>query len=105
MYYYKVDCWVPPKSGFDIQKKNQAFNFIEELANKLPDGSGKKIKEYLEGFREESKGMVLKSLTLESDTPVGDPEIEFMEAIIKESPEARIANWELIDAPIMKKPV
>jgi len=105
MYYYKVDCWVPPRSGFDIARKNQVFSFIESIADKLSDGKGDTIRSYLKEFREQSDGYVLRTFTLESDTPVIDPEKEFMGEIRKEVPEARMSNWELLDAPVVKRPL
>jgi len=105
MYYYKVDCWIPPRSGFDIAKKNQAFSFIESIAEKLNEEKGETIKSYVEEFKEQSKGLVLKTFTLESDDFVLDPEKEFMNEVRKESPDAKLAYWELIDAPVLKRPL
>lgn len=99
MFYYKVDCWVPPRSGFDIVKKNQAFEFIKSIADKLSTGSAEKIEELLNDLKKNSEGLVLKTFTLESDSLVHSPEAEFLEEIQKEYPEAKIASWDQIEEP------
>jgi hypothetical protein len=103
VYYYKVDCWVPPRSGFDLIQKNQARDFIFSIADRMSERNGKRIKQYLNRFEEESKGFVLKTFTLESDKFVTDPEKEFLGEINKKYPEAKIAHWKVIDAPIIKR--
>jgi hypothetical protein len=103
MYYYRVECWVAPKSGFDLVEKNKAFRFIESIAEKLVDDAKEKILAYLEGFKGHTNGMVLKTFNLESDSKVRDPEKELMAEIRKNSPEAVLADWGLVDASITKK--
>ena len=105
MYHYRVDCWVPPSSGFDLVQKNQARKFIESIADRMSEENGKKIKTYLEMFEKESEGMVLKTFTLESDSSVTDPEKEFLAEIDKRYPGAKLAYWEVTDAPIIKRRV
>jgi len=105
MYYYKVDCWIPPRSGFDLARKNKAFHFFESVANKLSGDKAEKILSYINEFKKQSEGLVLKTFMMESDKQVFDPEKEFMGEVKKEYPEAKLAHWELLEATISKKPL
>lgn len=103
MYYYKVDCWIPPRSGYDLMKKNKALQFIESIADTLSDKKKEKFKELLKNFEDQSDGMIIKTFILESDKPVIAPKNEFLKEIKKECPQAKLSSWELLSDPVIKK--
>jgi len=98
-FKYYVECWIYPKSGYDIIRKNKIITLFKEvLLQVMPEETKKEINidDLIEKFCEKHNEMVLEPLVLESDTDVLDPEKELMPEIWKKYPEAKLLNFQKI---------
>ena len=87
IYTYRVDCWVSPKSGFDLAEKNK---FLKKFKNALRDMLSENIpfQRALENFGKKYEGMVLESVIVETDKIYEDNEEEILSEIKKRYPGA-----------------
>lgn len=73
MYQYRIDCWVPPKSGFDLAKKAQFVSTIQSIFESMEADSPEQVEELRNTFNkflEEGEGCVLDTIVIETDTPI-----------------------------------
>ncbi len=95
MNQYLVQCWIAPKSGHELARRNRLLDlFRNMLANKYPNNED--MEKAVDRFDRHSEGLVLEPFVLESDTEVADCEKELMPEILKEHPEAKLLTWENI---------
>lgn len=94
-FKYYVECWVYPRSGFDIARKNKIIHLFKKvLFDMLPQKE--EIESIVEKFCKEHDGLILEPLVLESDTEITNPEKELMPEIRKKHPEARLVSCQKI---------
>jgi len=96
LFTYRVDCWVRPRSGFDLAKKNSSLSFIKKFATTFEGPFNNTFKDLISSFEKVSEGYVIKSLKLESDSLVTSLEKELLPEIQKEYPEAKIISWSML---------
>lgn len=97
IYRYRVDCWVPPRSGFDLAEFHNATERIKK-ALKVLFGKETATERAVDVFNSGHEGMVLESLVVESDKPFKENEKEIKQSIQKRFPEAEIISHQIIDA-------
>lgn len=97
LYRYRVDCWVPPRSGFDLAEFHEATRRIKQ-ALKVLFGLGTATEHAVNAFSSGHEGMVLESLVIESDKPFKENEKEIKQGIQKRFPGAEIVSHQMIDA-------
>jgi hypothetical protein len=97
LYRYRVDCWVPPRSGFDLAEFHDATRRIKQ-ALKILFGRGTATERAVDAFSSGHEGMILESLVIESDKPFKDNETEIKQGIQKRFPGAEIISHQMIDA-------
>lgn len=89
MHNYLVQCWIRPRSGFDITQKNKVLReFRERLREAFP--GDEKVSKALDKFERNHEGMILEPFMIESDAPVKNPEKEILPEIRKDYPEAEL---------------
>jgi hypothetical protein len=94
-YKYLVQCWITPRSGFDIVKKNRITELFRSIiADTFSDD--KHAEESVKNFERSHEGLVLEPLVVESDTVIVDAEKEILPEIQKTYPGAIIFSCEKI---------
>lgn len=89
MHYYLAQCWIRPRSGFDLTHKNILLQeFREKLGEAFP--GDKRVLKALKTFENKYDGMVLKDFIAESDTVVQNSVKEILPEIRKDYPEAEL---------------
>lgn len=101
MYRYRVDCWIPPKSGFDLADFHKATKKIK-TALKVLFGEGTNTDRALDAFNKGHEGMVLESLVIESDKRFEDNLDEIKDGIEKRFPGAIIVSHQMLEAVPVK---
>jgi len=92
MYQYLVQCWITPKSGFDLARTNRIMQvFKKNMEEFFPDNED--LGEIVKKFEKESEGFVLEPLVLESTKEVTDCEKQLMPKILEEYPGAKLLTW------------
>ena len=92
-YKYLVQCWITPRSGFDLARKSRITELFRALMRDTFD-SDEKLEQSIKKFEESHNGLILEPLVIESDTEVKDPEKEFLDDIHAKYPEAKIFSIE-----------
>jgi hypothetical protein len=82
LFTYRVDCWVPPKSGFDLAEQNHFMREFKKAIKTLLS-KNKPFQSALENFGKNHAGMVLESVIIESDKMYEDNEEEIISEIKK----------------------
>jgi len=91
MHKYLVECWIYPKSGFDLARKNRIMQLFKEmLSEEVPDQDA--LDRAVERFEREHEGMILEPMVIESDKELEDVERELMPEILRKYPEAKFLN-------------
>ena len=102
MYQYRIDCWVPPKSGWDLLKKNEFIKTVESTFESMEEDQPEKteeIKQLFNKFIEEGEGYVLDTIIIESDTPIqsiNECEQKIMPLIRQKNPYAKLVGCVLM---------
>jgi len=98
MYQYKVNCWVPPKSGKDIIKKNEFIKLVNDIISSMKEDYAPEIddiKNTFDKFIDEGSGYILETITIESDTPIQsifECEQKIMPLIRQKNPYAKLVG-------------
>lgn len=90
-YTYRVDCWVNPKSGFELAKQNKFLDRFKKVIRAL-FSENKSFQSALDTFGKSYEGMVLESLIIETDQIYEDNQQEIESEIKKKYPEATIIS-------------
>jgi hypothetical protein len=94
-FKYIVQCWITPRSGFDLAKKGRiAQLFRSVMRDTFSDD--KKVETAINNFEKTHEGLVLESLTVETDTEIIDPDSEILPEIRKKYPEAVIFSCKMV---------
>lgn len=115
-YKYLLVCWVRPRSGYDLARKNRVMKLIKEILSlesfkdiakdMFPEDieiTDEKLQDGLNRFEKLHDGMVIEPFIMESDTLVKDPEKELLPEIQKDHPEATIFSFKMIPQQIPDK--
>jgi hypothetical protein len=102
MYAYKVDCWVRPRSGFDLAKKTQSFQTMKKEASKIHSSFKIIMGKMIEAFEDMGDGCVIKSFMIETDSIINDAGKEILHEIKKEYPEAKLISCSLYTTRVEK---
>ena len=95
IYRYRVDCWVYPKSGFELAEQNGFMSKFKRLIGDL-FSNNPSVQEAVESFGNKYEGMVLQSLIIESDKSYEENEDEITAAIKKKIPGAIIVSHTML---------
>jgi len=103
MYRYLVQCWIKPKSGFDLARTNKIMQvFKESMEESFPPNEelGEELGKIVKKFEKASDGYVLEPLVLESTKEVTDFDKQLMPKILEEYPEAKLLTWRKMDKEV-----
>lgn len=92
IYKYYVDCWVNPKSGFDLAEFSKATKKIKKIVGKLFNFH--QPEKIIDKFRSGHENMVIERLVIMSDKPYEDNIEEINEKIQKQFPGAEIISYQ-----------
>ena len=98
MYQYKINCWVPPKSGKDLIKKNEFIKLVNDTILSMKEEYSPEINNIKGSFDEfinKGDGYVMETITIESDTPVQsilECEQKILPLIQQKSPYAKLVG-------------
>jgi hypothetical protein len=96
LYTYRIDCWVPPKSGFDLARQNKFFDKFKSVIKALfSDNQSFQIA--LDTFGQNHEGMVLDSFIIETDKLYEDNKTEILSKIEEEHPGAIVISCKIVD--------
>lgn len=95
VYRYRIDCWVNPKSGFELAEQNSFMVKFKSLVKDL-FSNNPPFQEAVDKFGKNYEGMVLQSLTVETDKPYEEAEEEIITEIKKKLPEAIIVSHTIL---------
>jgi len=91
LYRYRVDCWVNPKSGFELAEQNTFMARFKKVIGDL-FSNNPPFQTAIDSFGKRYDGMVLQSFIIESDKMYEDNEEEIVTEIRKKVPEAIIIS-------------
>ena len=92
---YLVQCWITPRTGFDLAKKNRIMSLFKSIMEEtFPEDVN--VEDAMRKFSESHDGLILEPLVIESDTEIVDPKKEVLPEIQKKYPEAVIFSCEKI---------
>ena len=94
-FKYLVQCWVRPRSGFELARKNRVIKIIKEAMTDTFKES-ELIEKLVKQFEETHDGLIPEPFFAETDSEVTDPEREIMPEIWKDYPEAIFIKYEPI---------
>jgi len=100
IHKYLVQCWIAPKSGFDIVKKNRIMEFFRSVAYEVLSGE-KHAEESIKSFEESHEGMILEPLIVESDVEIIGVQKELLPEIRKTYPGAIIFSCAVIPERVL----
>jgi hypothetical protein len=95
IYRYRIDCWVNPKSGFELAEQNTFMLKFKKLIRDL-FSNNPPFQEAIDKFGNKYDGMVLQSLIVETDKIYEDSEEEIIAEIKKKMPEAIIISHTIL---------
>ena len=91
LFTYRVDCWINPKSGFELAKQNKFLTRFKKVVRAL-FSENQPFQKALDSFGKSYEGMVLESLIIETDQIFENNEEEIVAEIKKKHPEAIIIS-------------
>ena len=91
LFTYRVDCWVPPKSGFKLAEQNRFLREFKKAIKALLSDN-EPFQNALENFGKNHEGMILESVIIESDKMYEDNEEEIILEIKKKHPGAIVVS-------------
>jgi hypothetical protein len=97
LYTYRVDCWVNPKSGFELAKQNKYLARFKKVIRAL-FSENQPFQKALDSFGKNYEGMVLESLIIETDQLYEDSQVEIESEIKRKYPEAIIISHTILKA-------
>jgi hypothetical protein len=98
MRSYIVQCWIRPRSGFDLVRKNKVITSFRHAAEGTlgdPESVGRAITL----FEKDHEGMVLEPLIIELPISCRDPASELIKRARTKYPEAELSTWEEVTVP------
>lgn len=96
IFRYRIFCWVPPKSGFDLAEHNMYLNQIEKTIPMLFNGN-KEIEDIFQEIKEKYDNMVLEVFVIDSDKKFEENREEIIKKVQEKYPGAKIVHYEMID--------
>jgi serine phosphatase RsbU (regulator of sigma subunit) len=99
VFKYVVHCWVHPRSGFDLVKKNRVMELFRSVMEDAFDEDDE-VERAVKKFEKSHEGLVLERICMESDTEIIDIQKEVLPVIQKEYPDATIFSCDLIAEPV-----
>lgn len=97
VFRYRVFCWIPPKSGFDLAEHNKYLSQIKKTIPILFNGN-KEIEDIFNSINEKYKGMILETLVIDSDERYEDNVEEIESEVQRKYPGSIIVHHEMVDA-------
>ena len=97
---YLVQCWITPRSGFDIVKKNRVLEFFRSVVSEALSDEYR-AEESIRNFEESHEGLILEPIIVESDTEVMNAQKEILPEIQKVYPGAVIFSCTLIPVSVV----
>ncbi len=95
IYTYRIDCWVTPKSGFDLAKQNKFYDKFKSIIKAL-FSENPAFQIALDNFHNNHDGMVLDSFIIETDQLYEDNEKEILAKIEEEHPGAIMISHNIV---------
>lgn len=95
VYRYRIDCWVNPKSGFELAEQNTFMSKFKKLVRDL-FANNPPFQEAIDKFGAKYEGMVLQSLIIETDKTYEESEKEIIKEIKRKIPEAIIISHTIL---------
>ena len=95
LYRYRVDCWVNPKSGFELAEQNTFMFKFKKLIGEL-FSNNPPFQKAISSFSKNYEGMVLQSLIIESDKLYEENEEEIVAEVKKKYLEAIIVSHTIL---------
>jgi hypothetical protein len=95
VYRYRVDCWVYPKSGFELAEQNSFMFKFKKLVREFCSGN-LPFQKAIDNFGNSFEGMVLQSFIIESDKLYEENEEEVLAEIKKKIPEAIVVSHTML---------
>lgn len=87
---YLVDCWIQPRSGFDVREHNLMLSFFRDLFSSFDAENGTDMSDVIDVLDKKYEGMVIHTFTIESNEKSLDLERDLLPQIRKEHPEAEL---------------
>ena len=101
-YKYLVQCWIHPRSGFDVAKKSRIMELFRSIMKETFSDDAR-VDTTIEKFNRTHEGLVLEPFIVESDIKINDPEKEILPEIQKTHPEATVFSCGLMPEIISSK--
>lgn len=93
MKSYMVQCWIRPRSGFDLARKNQVINTFRQAAEGTL-GDSESVGRAIALFEKDHEGMVLEPLIVDLPDNCPNPKEALIKAARTKYPEAELSTWE-----------
>lgn len=87
---YLVDCWIRPRSGFDLREHNLMLSFIRDMFTSFDSENGTDLSEMVDTLDMKHDGMVIHTFTVEANEKHIDIEKDLLPQIRKDYPEAEL---------------
>lgn len=98
MKSYMVQCWVRPRSGFDLVRKNKILASFRQAAEGTI-GDPESVSRAIALFEKDHEGMVLEPLIIDIPSGCSDPAIKLLKIARTKYPEAVLSTWEEVTVP------
>lgn len=105
LYQYQVNCWIHPKSGFDLSNYHKVSKKITAAMKSLfnDEDSEDYVEEAINELSRKHEGMILIPLIVDSDKPYEKNTKEIERGIKKKFPDAIIDSHHILDAVPAKR--
>ena len=87
---YLVDCWIRPRSGFDLREHNMMLSFVRDMFSSFDSENGTDLSEKMEVVDKQHEGMVIHTFTVDLDKKIIDYEKDVLAEIRKNYHEAEL---------------
>jgi hypothetical protein len=100
MKSYMVQCWIRPRSGFDLARKSRILaSFRQAAEGTLADAEA--VGRAISMFERDHEGMVLEPVIIDIPRVGKDPGADLIKIARKKYPEAILSTWEQIEPSSM----
>jgi hypothetical protein len=91
---YLLDCWIRPRSGFDLRDHNLMLSVVHDMFSSFDLENGTNISETIEdNIDKKYDGMVIHTFTIKSDKTPINIETDLLPQIKKDYPEAELITY------------
>lgn len=97
VYKYRIDCWIPPRSGYEVISYNNTTKKIKS-ALKVIFGQSFNVDKAVDAFNKNLEGLIPECLIVESDKPFNSNQNEIDTEIQKRYPGAVIVAHHILEA-------